>query len=283
MTRTLLIGLLCVAAGAPAHAALKQFSNSDGYQGPFNNRVWSYNPLWTFEAGTLTGNQYVGQHGYGAGFASSEPFALVVRNNDGQAGNFTFNYQFESGDLGGNLPAALAGAQFSIYFDVCSAVGGSTGVDGDPMLTMAFGDTRANPLFTLGWSDGNHMLYTNGSGALQEFGTYTFNAGGWDRVQLAIDFVTQSYSLNVRPLTGNSQLSSHLLTPGAVTNIISNAAFTNAGTSMQRIYWEALSDPDTNRGFPKSFFDNFSNGEAPEPGTWAMVVAGLGVLALRKR
>jgi len=281
MNRTLLAAAFAFASCAPTWAALASFETSDGYQSPHATRVWTYNPLWHFEGGAL-GNNYVSQHGYGAGFAASTPFALAVRN-DNPAGNFRFNYEFEASDLAGNNPASLSGHIFKVAFDLCVVVSdGNVTPDGTAGITMAFGDSRSNPVLTLGISDSNYLMYSDGA-TFQEYTGYTLNSHGWDRVVIEFDFVAKTYDLKLLPMTGNSLHSSHLWTPSQTLNVITGAAFTDASaTSMSRLWWEVFTDPDTGGGWHKSFFDNFHN-EVPEPSTLATVFGTMALIAWKRR
>ncbi|NQT88623.1 PEP-CTERM sorting domain-containing protein [bacterium] len=272
---------------SPAHALLQQFSVADGYQDPFYTRVWTYNSLWHLDGGAL-GNNYVAQHGYGAGFAFSEPYALVVRN-DNPAGNYLFSYDFESADLGGVNPAALTNEIVQIQFDACSTVAqNTTNAVGDPMLTMAFGGTRANPGLTLGFSDGNHLMWSDAAGVLQEYGAYTLNSGGWDRITLAMDFANDTYDVSVSSMTGPSSVSSNLFAVTTTYAVATAVPFTNPLGSMQNLYWETFTqgDADNQLGWHKAFFDNFGspvNSRVPEPATATLALMGIGMLVRRRR
>lgn len=109
--------------------------------------------------------------------------------------------------LAGQNPAVLGTAQIRISFDVCSVVSENSSVDtGAATLTMVFGETRANPGVTLGFSDGNHLMYSDAPGHSQIFTSYTFNPSGWDRITLAMDFGTDTYDPIIQPMTGTPML-----------------------------------------------------------------------------
>jgi hypothetical protein len=271
-----------VAAAPNAHALLNEFSVADGYMNPFSTRVWTYNSLWSFDGGAL-GSNYVAQHGYNAGFALNEPFALVVRN-DSPAGNYRFSYNFVPGDLAGLNPASIPSAKLTIGFDVCSTVAqNSSTANNVPMMTMKFGGTVASPGLTLGFSDSNYLMYSNGAGVLNQFTGYQLNQSSWDRVTLVMDFGTDTYDLMVSPMTGNGITGSNTYTPTTTYNVVSGMSFTNSLSSMQKLYFETFTDPEDGLGWQKMFLDHFT-AAVPEPASASLLtMAAAGLLRFRRR
>ncbi len=276
--------LLMLAIASPAHALLNEFSVADGYMNPFSTRVWTYNSLWHLDGGSINSN-YVAQHGYNAGFALGEPFALVVRN-DSTPDNYRFSYDFESADLGGLNPASIGPAKLTMTFDVCSTVAQNSSTDNNvAMMTMKFGGSAAASGLTLGFSDSNNLMWSDGTGSLNEFTGYTLNGTGWDRVQLVMDFATDTYDLSVSPMTGDGINGSSTYTPTTTYNVVSGMSFTNALSSMQNLYFETFTDPEDGGGWHKMFLDNFDGVAVPEPASAALACLGgvALVAALRRR
>ena len=275
--------LLALLMSSPAHALLNEFSNADGYMSPFSTRVWTYNPLWHFDGGTI-GSNYVAQHGYNAGFAFGEPFALVVRN-DSAADNYRFSYDFESADLGGLNPASIGSGKLTMSFDVCSTVAQNSGTaNGSPMLTMKFGGTPTAPGLTLGFSDSNYLMWSDGGGSLNEYTGYTLNASSWDRVTLTMDFATAQYDLSVASMTGDGINGSSTYTPTTTYNVVSGMSFTNSLSSLQNLYFETFTDPEDGLGWGKAYFDNFDAVAVPEPATWTLLGIGIaGAMCFARR
>lgn len=274
MRSSLLACLLAFALATPASAKLNEFSVADGYMNPFATPVWTYNSFWTFEGGSINSN-YVAQHGYGAGFPFGEPFALVVRN-DNAAGSYQFRYDFEAFDLAGVNPNAPGANRIAISFDVCSVVSQNSATENNAaMLTMKFGGTRANPGVTLGFSDGNKLMYSDAFGNLLVFPGYTLNAYGWDRITLVLDFFTYTYDLTLESMSGSSPAASNTWTPTTSYPIAIGMPFTNPATSIPSLYFETFTDPENNLGWHKTFFDNFDgrlDGAVPvESSSWGRV------------
>lgn len=272
--RISVITLLLLALAVPAAAKLNEFSPADGYGSPFSTRVWTYNAFWSFDGGTID-NNYVAQHGYGAGFPFAEPFALVIRN-DNAANSYQFSYNFEPFDLAGVNPNAPGSARIAITFDVCSVVSQNSTVDnGAKMLTMKFGGTRANPAMTLGFSDGNKLMYSDSAGNLQIFGGYTLNGAGWDRITLILDFGAQTYDLVLEGLTGSSPAASNTWTPYTSFTVATGMPFTNAVAAIPTLFFETFTDPENGLGWHKTFIDNFDgrlDGPIPvETTSWGSV------------
>ncbi len=255
---------------------LREFSVVDGYNTPYSTRVWTYNPLWSLDGGTID-NNYVAQHGYNSGFPFGEPFALVIRN-DNAANNYKFSYDFEAADLAGLNPASVGIDTLTLTFDVCSTVaGGSTTANNVAMLTMAFGGTAANPGLTLGFSDSNYLMWSNAAGVLNEYTGYTLNGTGWDRISLTMDFNTDTYDLVIDQMTGDGINGSNTYTPINTFNVVSGVPFTNALSSMQNLFFETFTDPEDGLGWHKMFLDNFQSRAlgVPEPSTFVLAVLGL--------
>ena len=279
------LSVICLVS-ALAHASrsfalLNDFEPGDGYMSPFSTRVWTYNPFWSFDGGAI-GNNYVAQHGYNAGFALNTPFALVVRN-DSPAGNYRFSYNFEPADLAGQNPASLPAAKVAISFDVCSTVAqNSQTANGAPMMTMKFGGTAASPGVTLGFSDSNKLMWSNGAGVLTEFPGYTLNGSGWDRVTLQMDFATDLYDLKVEQMTGSGITGSNTYTPINTFNVVSGMSFTNPLGSMPKLFFETFTDPEDGLGWHKMFLDNFRATATPEPSAFALALTGLAALRRRR-
>ena len=254
--RSVIAALLSLATVPSAMALLGEFSLSDGYMSPFSTRVWTYNPFWSLDGGTLN-NNYVAQHGYNAGFALGEPFALVVRN-DNAAGNYRFSYDFEAADLGGLNPSSIPTEVLTLTFDVCSTVAQNSGTaDGVAMLTMAFGGTATAPGLTLGYSDSNYLMWSDAGGNLNEYTGYTLNSGGWDRVTLTMDFGADTYDLSIDRKTGDGINGSSTYTPVSNYSVVSAMPFTNALSALEDLYFETFTDPEDGLGWHKAFFDNF--------------------------
>lgn len=281
--------LLPLSSAQPAHALLNEFSVADGYMSPFSTRVWTYNSLWTFDGGAL-GSNYVAQHGYNAGFAFNEPFALVVRN-DSAPGSYQFHYDFQPADLAGETPSSISPTTLSIIFDVCSTVAqNSQTANGTPMLTMAFGPL-GTPALTLGFSDSNYLMWSDSSGNLNEFTGYTLNSTSWDRVYLTMDFTSFTYDLSVASMIGDGINGSNTYTPTTTYNVVSGMGFTNNVTSLAQLDFSTFTDPEDGGGWHKAFFDNFDSQLpglqlVPEPSACLLAVAGflgLAVLARRPR
>lgn len=258
------VGVLGVAGSAAAK--LNEFSVADGYQSPFSTPVWTYNSLWTFDGGAI-GNNYVAQHGYGTGFAFNEPYALVLRN-DNPSGNYRFSYQFEPFDLAGHNPSSLAGQKVSITFDTLISAGGST-PNNQPMAVMAFGGTRAAPAMSIGFSDSDRLMYSDASNNLTEYLGYSLGAGGWERITLTFDFAAFTYDLVIQEMTGNTQNASNTWTPVNTYNVVSNQPFANSLTSLNNLWFETFTDPESNGGWHKWFLDNFDSAKVPAPGAAA--------------
>ncbi len=282
--RIALLSLIAGLVSAPqAGAVLNEFSPADGYNSPFATRVWTYNPLWTFDGGSLN-NNYVAQHGYNSGFAFGEPFALVVRN-DNAAGNYRFHYDFEAADLAGWNPASLGSNILSLTFDVCSTVAQNSGTDnGATMMSMGFGGTAASPGLTLGFSDSNNLLWSDGTGALNEFNGYTLNGGGWDRITLKMNFGADTYDLTIDQMTGDGINGSATYTPINTFNVVTGMSFTNPMSAMENLWFETFTDPEDGGGWHKMFLDNFDsmrmNNTVPEPDGGVLVVAASACLAV---
>ena len=268
---------LC-AAGSTL-AKLNEFSVADGYQSPFSTPVWTYNPLWSFDGGTL-GGHYVAQHGYGAGFPFGEPFGLVVRNDNGPPSAYQFSYNFEAFDLGGVSPGAVAGQRIRIDFDL-NGYFGTGATTTAPMLVMAFGGTRTSPGMRLAFSNQNKYMYSNASGALVESSTLV-NSGWWSRVGLTLDFATATYDLEVSTMTGNGMLASNTWTVVNTTSIVTAMPFANTITTMNTLWWDVNVDPFNGAGLSKNLFDHFSGAVVPAPGAGALLLAG-GLAAARRR
>ncbi len=239
-----------------SQATLNEFSAADGYGSPFWTRVWTYNSLWSFDGGNIS-NNYVAQHGYGAGFPFAEPFALVIRN-DNTADNYQFSYAFEAFDLGGVNPNAPGTARIAITFDVCSVVHQNSSTDnGAAMLTFKFGGTRANPGVTIGFSDANKLMYSDAGGNLQIFAGYTLNGAGWDRITLTLDFGSGTYDLQVESMSGSSSLASNTYNPTALYLVTTAMPFTNAIADLATLFFETFTDPENGLGWGKTYIDNF--------------------------
>jgi hypothetical protein len=164
----------------------------------------------------------------------------------------------------------------SITFDVCSVVSqNSTTDNGSEMLTMKFGGTRSNPAVTLGFSDGNQLMYSDAGGNLLVFGGYTLNPVGWDRITLTLDFGAGTYDLAVESMSGSSSAASSTWSPTANYPVTTGMAFTNAVTSIPTLYFETFTDPENGLGWHKTYLDNFSGrlmGPIPvEQSTWGKV------------
>jgi hypothetical protein len=267
---------LCAAGSA--HAILNEFSIADGYSGAFSTRVWTYNPRWNFDGGTIGGN-YVAQHGYGLGFPAGEPFGLVVRN-DNPSSAYQFSYNFEPFDLGGVAPAAVAGQRIRVEFDLNGYF--ATGATATaPMLVMGFGGTRANPGFRIGFSNQNKFMYSNGANTLIESST-VLTSGWWEKVSITMDFASNTYDLDVSTMTGNGNLASNTWTVVNTFNIVSGMPFANAISNMNTLWWDANVDPSNGVGLSKNMFDHFSGTLIPAPGAGLLLLAG-GVAAARRR
>ncbi|MEM8945374.1 MAG: hypothetical protein AAGD11_09335 [Planctomycetota bacterium] len=269
-------------ATQPAHAILNEFSVADGYSGAFSTRFWTYNPLWSFDGGTLN-NNYVAQHGYNAGFALAEPFAMVVRN-DNAAGNYLFSYSFEPGDIAGLNPTSVGSNILVLEFDVCVVTGQNSGTANNaPMMTMDFGGTRASPGMTIAFNDSNRLMWSDAAGNLNEFAGYTHNQSGWDRITLKLDFDADVYDLSITPLSPPTSppilTGSSTYIPGATIPVVSGVSFTNALSDMQNLYFETFTDPEDGAGWHKLFLDNFDsmlmNGIVPEPGTVSLALCAV--------
>jgi hypothetical protein len=264
-----------VGLASPAMAILNEFSVSDGYSGAFSTRVWTYNSLWSYDGpGTAPGSNYVAQHGYGSGFATTEPFGLVIRN-DSPAMNYRFSYQFEPGDLCGINPASPGGQVLDFSFDVNGwfATGQSSG---QARMEMAFGGTRANPGFRIGWSDNNLMMYSDAS---NNFIQSSINGvpTGWTRIFIRMDFANYTYDLSVGSMTGNTLNASNTWTVFQTVPVVTGMPFANI-TSMQNLWFEVWTDA-AGQGWHKNFLDNFEC--VPTPG--APVLLGLGALWISRR
>jgi hypothetical protein len=270
---------------APSKAALLEFSVVNGYNFPFATPVWTYNTLWTFDGGPI-GSNYVAQHGYNAGFAFGEPFALVIRNDSAPA-NYRFHYDFQPVDVAGLNPANLNNSVLALTFDVCSTVfQNSQTANNSPMVTMKFGGTAVNPGMTLAFSDSNQLMYSNGAGNLIPFTGYTLNGSGWDRVTLKLNFMTDTYDLSIDQMTGNGITGSSTYTPINNFSVVTGMPFTNALTDMQQLFFETFTDPEDGGGWHKMFLDNFTsmNMGVPEPAAGLMLLLGcIGVVSLRRR
>jgi hypothetical protein len=281
--------VLCIAfvsIASTSRAALLEFSVANGYNFPFSTPVWTYNTLWTFDGGPI-GSNYVAQHGYNAGFALTEPFALVIRNDSAPA-NYRFHYDFQPVDVAGFNPANLNNTILALTFDVCSTVfQNSQTANNAPMVTMKFGGTAVNPGMTLAFSDSNQLMYSNGAGNLIPFNGYTLNGFGWDRVTLKLNFMTDTYDLSIDQMTGNGITGSSTYTPINNFSVVTGMPFTNALTDMQQLYFETFTDPEDGGGWHKMFLDNFTsmNMGIPEPATGLMLLlGGIGAAsALRRR
>lgn len=280
-----LLTVLVLSALWPSQAAavLNEFSLADGYQSPFSTRVWTYNSLWQFDGGAIN-NNYVAQHGYNSGFALNEPFALVVRN-DNSAGSYQFSYDFVPADLAGLNPAAVNANTLTLTFDVCSTVAQNSGTANNAaMMTMAFGGTRSAPGLTLGFSDSNRLMWSDAGGNLHEFGGYTLNGSGWDRVTLTMDFSADTYDLSVAQMSGDGINASNTYTPINTFNVVSGMSFTNPLSSMNHLFFDTFTDPEDGGGWHKMFLDNFDSRltAVPEPATGWLALMGLAtVLAVR--
>ena len=283
-TRICLVLAATAALLAPssAHAVLNEFSVADGYMNPFSTRVWTYNGLWSFDGGAI-GNNYVAQHGYNAGFATSEPFALVVRN-DSSAGNYRFSYNFVPADVAGLNPASITSSKLTIGFDVCSTVAQNSGTANNAaMMTMKFGGTSASPGLTLGFSDSNYLMWSNGAGVLSQYTGYQLNGGSWDRVSLVMDFATDTYDLFVSPMTGNGINGSNTYTPTNTFTVVTGMPFTNALSSMPKLFFETFTDPEDGAGWHKMFLDHFTSSAVPEPATCGLLPLAMATLAAIRR
>lgn len=279
MRTQLSVALLLVSSCLASHSALallNEFDVADGYMSPFATRVWTYNPLWSFDGGNIN-NNYVAQHGYNAGGALSPPWALVVRN-DNAADNYRFSYDFESADLAGWNPSSLGSNILVLSFDVCSTVAqNSSTANGVAMMTMGFGGTAASPGMQLGFSDSNYLMWADGSGTLNEFASYTLNPTGWERITLKLDFGADTYDLHITKLTPPTSppiatgSSTYIL--GATTNVVSGMSFTNSMSAMEDLWFETFTDPEDGLGWHKAYFDNFDSmrmsNQIPEPSSGA--------------
>jgi hypothetical protein len=276
--RAIVLGL-SAALCASATAKLNEFSVADGYQNPFSTPVWTYNPMWTFDGGTLGGN-YVAQHGYGAGFPNGEPFALVIRN-DNPSSAFQFSYAFEAFDLGGASPGAVGGQTVQIAWDMNGYFGtGATATA--PMLVMGFGGTRSNPRMRMGFSNQNKIMYSDAANNLVE-STYVMNSGWWSRVALTMNFATSTYDLSVTTMTGNGMLASNTWTPLVTTNIVTGAPFFTPGGTLSNLWFDANVEPSNGAGLSKNMFDHFSGTVIPAPGALGLLAAGGLALGRRRR
>jgi hypothetical protein len=282
LTCTLIVASVIIHSSS-ARAVLNEFSVADGYMSPFSTRVWTYNGLWSLDGGAI-GNNYVAQHGYNAGFATSEPFALVVRN-DSPAGNYQFSYNFVPADVAGVNPANMGGNRLTIGFDVCSTVFQNSGTANNAaMLTMKFGGTAGSPGLTLGFSDSNYLMWSNGAGVLSQYTGYQLNGASWDRITLVMNFATDTYDLFVQPMTGNGINGSNTYTPTNTFTVVTGMPFTNALNSMPKLFFETFTDPEDGAGWHKMFLDHFTSSRLPEPSTIGLLTAGLAaVVGLRRR
>lgn len=266
------------AAAAPSFGILNEFSVSDGYSGAFSTPVWTYHPNWSFVSGSA-GSNYVAQHGYGSGFALTEPFGLVFRNDNGGSNNWRLNYQFDPGDLGGANPSSLAGNVVTIGFDV-NGFYGSTSGPGTAMVGMGFGGTSTNPAFKIAISSNTRWMYSDPSNNLIEspVGFLTH----WNRMALTINFITQSYDLGMYSCTGNPLNASNTWTPLQFFPIVTGAPFANSMTSMNDLWWDINTDANGG-GFSKNFFDHFTGRAVPTPGAASLLAAGALFAAKRRR
>lgn len=163
-------------------------------------------------------------------------------------------------------------------FDVCSVVSQSSSTDnGAAMLTMKFGGTRVSPGATIGFSDGNKLMYSDSGGNLLVYPGYTLNATGWDRITLVMDFGTGTYDLWVDSMTGSSSAASNTWTPVTSYPVATAMPFTNAVSSIPSLYFETFTDPENGLGWHKTFIDNFEGRligpVAVESSTWGGVKA----------
>lgn len=266
------------AAAAPSFGILNEFSVSDGYMGAFSTPVWTYHPNWSFVSGN-SGSNYVSQHGYGSGFALTEPFGLVFRNDNGGSNNWRLRYGFDPGDLGGANPSNLAGNFVTITFDVNGYFGSGNSVAA-PMLVMGFGGTASAPGFRIAISNNTRWMTSDPSNNLVEspvaYMTY------WNRMSLNIDFVNQTYDLGMYACTGNPLNASNTWNAVTYYPIVTGAPFANPMTSMNDLWWDINTDPNGG-GFGKNFFDHFTGRAVPAPGCVALGAVGALVVGARRR
>ena len=275
---TLSLALAAAAfAASPAFGILNEFSVSDGYSGAFATPVWTYHPNWYFASGS-SGSNYVSQHGYGSGFAVTEPFGLVFRNDNGGANTFGLRYAFDAADLAGVSPSSVAGSKITIGFDV-NGYYGSGNINPVPMLVMGFGGTATNPGMRIAISNNTRFMYSDPSNNLIEspvsFLTY------WNRVELTLDFVLNTYDLKMSSCTGNTQNASNTWNILQTFPIVTNAPFANNLTSMNGLWWNINQDPGGG-GFAKNFFDHFTSRAVPTPAPTALLALGA-LTTLRRR
>lgn len=275
----LTVGIAAVAPVAglmhPAWGILNEFSLADGYSGAFSTRVWTYHPLWSFDGGSI-GNNYVAQHGYGSGFPYSEPFGLVIRN-DAPPSAYAFSYQFEPADLAGINPANPAGHVITMTFDHMGTYGGG-GTVGVPMFVMAFGGTRANPGFRIGWSSNARMMYSDPNNNLIESSVPGVPTQ-WTRIFLQMDFVNYTYDLAVGSMTGSWSNASNTWTVTTLTPVVTGMPFANI-TTMQNLWFDVFPDV-SGGGWHKNFLDHFT--AVPTPGTVVLLLTGLAARMCRRR